>query len=89
LVWRFCAKNTRYRLSKQQNFNRETDQQLFLFENAIFRVEPSSGVIWPNSSADINIYFTPEVMGNISAVAYCAVEGRETRLPLQLKVFLK
>lgn len=63
----------------------ETDDLDMSFDDEFFRVEPKAGILWPGSTVDINIFYRPTRVGEHSTVAYCEVEGRESRLPLQLK----
>ncbi|XJO77830.1 hypothetical protein BDV3_002359 [Batrachochytrium dendrobatidis] len=59
--------------------------QSFSFQNTVFQIEPLSGIIWPGAYSEVKVQFSPLIAGIHEAVAYCQVEGRETRLPLQLK----
>ena len=56
------------------------------FENQGFKIDPSSGTIWPDSTLDVKVYFQPQRASEILGTAYCEVEGRESRMPLHLKV---
>lgn len=64
----------------------ENEDLALFFEDPYFRIEPSSGTLWPGSSVEVSVYFSPSHVGDHSTIAYCEVEGRESRLPLQLKV---
>jgi hydrocephalus-inducing protein len=64
----------------------ELENDAFLFSDAMFVIEPIQGTIWPNSHVDVNVYFNPNTAGSHGKTVYCQVSGRETRLPLQLKV---
>lgn len=55
-----------------------------LFTDDIIKVEPLEGDIWPNSTAEINIVFRPDVAQTYSRTVFCDVTGRESRLPLQI-----
>lgn len=46
---------------------------------------PQKGEIWPQSSADITVFFRAMEVGEISSVAYLEVTGREDRIPLRLQ----
>ena len=72
-------------LTPLQNMNSQSKDIDFTFKNDFFRIEPKSGILWPGSSVDINIFFRPMKVGEFNAITYCEVEGRESRLPLQLK----
>ena len=56
-----------------------------VFVDDIFRIEPVEGDIWPNSTADINVIFSPTEAKEYLATAFCDVVGRESRLPLRIK----
>jgi hydrocephalus-inducing protein len=65
--------------------NLEVNEIDFAFKDDYFRIEPKSGILWPGSTIDINVFFRPMKVGDFNAIAYCEVEGRESRLPFQLK----
>jgi adenylate kinase family enzyme len=67
------------------NLRKNIQEEELLFENAEFRISPSSGVVWPHSTTEIQLFFSPNSVGEFSRVGYCEIEGRETRLPLQLR----
>lgn len=50
-----------------------------------FIIEPNEGVVWPDSSIEVNVIFKPEYVGIHKKTIYCEISGRETRLPLRLK----
>ncbi|NWI93945.1 HYDIN protein, partial [Pitta sordida] len=56
-----------------------------LFSEDIFAIEPLEGEIGPNSCAEINVSFKPREAQVYKTVAYCAISGREARLPLSLR----
>jgi hypothetical protein len=58
------------------------------FEDSNFRIEPSSGTVWPGSTLDVKIYFQPQKATELAATAYCEADGRESRLPLHFSVSL-
>ena len=70
---------------KYQNKMLEVDDMNFLFQNSNFRVEPPNGSVWPGTMSEITVYYHPLVAGAHQTVAYCEVEGRESRLPLVIK----
>ncbi|KNC96691.1 uncharacterized protein SPPG_07904 [Spizellomyces punctatus DAOM BR117] len=70
---------------KYKNQKREIDNDPLLFEDAIFRVEPTDGIVWPKSFVEVNVFFEPTTPGVHSQTIYCDVAGRDIRLPLQLK----
>jgi hypothetical protein len=55
------------------------------FQNDAFRIEPAFGTVWPHSSINFNVFYRPTMVGDQNVIAYCEVEGRESRLPLKLK----
>jgi hydrocephalus-inducing protein len=57
-----------------------------LFSDAVFQMEPSEGVVWPHSETVVNVVFRPTAVGLHKKTIYCEIVGRETRLPLQLRV---
>ncbi|XP_070307131.1 hydrocephalus-inducing protein homolog isoform X1 [Odocoileus virginianus] len=61
----------------------QADSMLFL--NTIFTVEPLEGDVWPNSSAEITVYFNPREAKLYQQTVYCDISGREIRLPLRIK----
>lgn len=74
-------------LQKHKNKLMELENDAFLFfADPMFVIEPIEGTIWPNSHVDVNVYFNPNTAGAHGKTVYCQVSGRETRLPLQLKV---
>ncbi|PNI31892.1 HYDIN isoform 11, partial [Pan troglodytes] len=56
-----------------------------LFFNNVFTVEPLEGDVWPNSSAEITVYFNPLEAKLYQQTIYCDILGREIRLPLRIK----
>ncbi|XP_010642750.1 hydrocephalus-inducing protein homolog isoform X4 [Fukomys damarensis] len=59
------------------------DSMLFL--SSIFTIEPQEGDVWPNSSAEITVYFNPVEARIYQQTIYCDIAGREIRLPLRIK----
>ena len=43
------------------------------------------GEIWPNSQAEITVFFRPDSSNHFTRLAFCDVTGREARLALKLK----
>nr|XP_035929949.1 hydrocephalus-inducing protein homolog isoform X1 [Halichoerus grypus] len=56
-----------------------------LFLSNIFTIEPLEGDVWPNSSAEITVYFNPLEARLYQQTVYCDISGREIRLPLRIK----
>ncbi|KAI4571668.1 hypothetical protein MJG53_013774 [Ovis ammon polii x Ovis aries] len=61
----------------------QADSMLFL--NTVFTIEPLEGDVWPNSSAEITVYFNPREAKLYQQTIYCDISGREIRLPLRIK----
>ncbi|XP_027528601.1 hydrocephalus-inducing protein-like, partial [Neopelma chrysocephalum] len=55
-----------------------------LFSDDVFTIEPLEGEVGPHSSAEIKVSFKPRDSQVYRKVAYCAISGREIRLPLRL-----
>ncbi|XP_058135740.1 hydrocephalus-inducing protein homolog isoform X1 [Dasypus novemcinctus] len=68
-----------------QNHRRLVWGDSMLFLNSIFTIEPLEGDIWPNSSAEITVYFNPLEAKLYQQTVYCNISGREIRLPLRIK----
>ncbi|XP_072764395.1 hydrocephalus-inducing protein-like [Anoplolepis gracilipes] len=56
----------------------------FYYNHMSFLLMPKKGEIWPQSSADITVFFRAMEVGEISSVAYLEVTGREDRIALSL-----
>ena len=61
------------------------DSDPLVYADEVFKVEPATGVIWPNSSIDIYVVFKPQEARAYSTVLYCDVNGRADRIPLKVK----
>ncbi len=48
-------------------------------------MEPVEGDIWPNSSVEVSMIFSPRHAQTYSRTAFCDVTGRESRLPLKIR----
>ena len=68
-----------------KNKTREIQSFPFGFESDVYKVQPSEGTIWPDSFVEITVNFKPLTSGQFDTTLYCQVQGRETRLPLELK----
>ena len=64
---------------------RQIEEDPLYFDDPVFRVDPPSGEILPNSYYDFTVAFRPKTAGEVALTAYCEVTGREARLPLQLQ----
>ncbi|XP_014668502.1 PREDICTED: LOW QUALITY PROTEIN: hydrocephalus-inducing protein homolog [Priapulus caudatus] len=67
-----------------QHRKRIVEGDSMLFTHSAFTVSPQQGEIWPNSSADVTVTFTPRAARLCTTIAYCEVTGRESRLPLRM-----
>ncbi|XP_069312434.1 hydrocephalus-inducing protein homolog [Eulemur rufifrons] len=68
-----------------ENQRRMVQGDRLLFLNNIFTIEPVEGEVWPNSSAEITVYFNPLEAKLYQQTIYCDISGREIRLPLRIK----
>ncbi|EDL92535.1 rCG51388, partial [Rattus norvegicus] len=56
-----------------------------LFLDHIFTIDPLEGDVWPNSTAEITVYFNPLEARLYQQTVYCDISGREIRLPLRIR----
>lgn len=70
---------------KYQNIRKAVEDDLMLFQDDIFRIEPQKGKIWPNSELEITVIFCPQSALHYTCTAYCNVTCSEERLPLTLE----
>lgn len=68
-----------------QTRNQEVDRDKLIYKDDVLEVQPCEGVIWPNSSMEIDIAFTPLEAQSYARTVYCDVTGRESRLPLRIR----
>uniref|UniRef100_A0A452UUD3 Uncharacterized protein n=1 Tax=Ursus maritimus TaxID=29073 RepID=A0A452UUD3_URSMA len=68
-----------------ENQRRLVQADSMLFLSNVFTVEPLEGDVWPNSSAEITVYFNPLEARLYQQTVYCDISGREIRLPLRIK----
>jgi hypothetical protein len=73
---------------KYNNLRKKIDEDALNFNDPVFKIQPISGTVWPGSQVECKLLFSPITAGEISQTAFCEIEGREMRLPLQLKVQL-
>ena len=64
---------------------RIAEEDPLVFEDEIFAIEPLSGEIFPGCSCEVTVVFRPNLAGEASTTAYCAVNGRQERLALRLQ----
>ena len=55
-----------------------------LFSDHVMKIEPVEGDIWPNSSTELTVIFTPDKAQTFKQTIYCDVTGRSTRVPLRI-----
>lgn len=70
---------------KYKTIKKAIEDDLFLFRDSIFQIQPLMGEIWPNSEITITITFMPIEAKVNDCTAYCNVSCAEERLPLKLK----
>ena len=70
--------------NKMQNAIDTVQQNPLLFEDSTFLVEPKEGIVWPNSSLDVQVIFKPSHVGVHSATMYLDISGKASRIPLKL-----
>lgn len=70
---------------KYKTIRKAVEDNLLLFEDNIFRIEPLEGEIWPNSEITITVTFMPVQANTYDCMAYCNISCAEERLPLKLK----
>ncbi|XP_055993028.1 hydrocephalus-inducing protein homolog [Sorex fumeus] len=68
-----------------ENQRRRVQTDSMLFFNSIFTIEPLEGDVWPNTSAEIIVYFNPREARLYQQTVYCDISGRESRMPLRIK----
>lgn len=69
---------------KYNSIRKAVEDDLMLFQDEIFNIEPQRGKIWPNSEIQITVTFCPQSALHYSCIAYCNVTCSEERLPLNL-----
>ncbi len=69
---------------KYKNIRKAIEDDLLLFQDDIFSIEPISGQIWPNSEMTITVTFVPKGALHYSTVTYCNISCSEERLALNL-----
>lgn len=69
---------------KYKNIRKAIEDDLLLFQDDIFTIEPTKGTIWPNSELTVTVSFKPQAALNYSCTAFCNISCSEERLPLHL-----
>ena len=70
---------------KYANIRKAVEDDLMLFQDDIFKIEPQRGKIWPNSELEITVTFCPQSALHYTCTAYCNVTCSEERLQLTLE----
>ncbi|XP_058530078.1 hydrocephalus-inducing protein homolog isoform X1 [Ochotona princeps] len=60
------------------------EDNMFFLDN-IFTIDPLEGDVWPNSSVEVTVFFSPREARLYQQTIYCSISGREIRLPLRIK----
>ncbi|XP_064020126.1 hydrocephalus-inducing protein homolog [Pogoniulus pusillus] len=71
------------RIFQQQREKAQEDS--LLCPEGIFSIEPLEGDVWPKSSAEVQVIFSPRAARAYEARLYCDISGREARLPLHIR----
>jgi hydrocephalus-inducing protein len=69
---------------KYKNIRKAIEDDLLLFQDDIFSIEPQSGQIWPNSEMTVTVTFLPRGALHYSCTAFCNISCQEDRLPMHL-----
>lgn len=69
---------------KYKNIRKAIEDDLLLFQDDIFSIEPQQGQIWPNSEMTITLTFVPKGALQYSCIAFCNISCSEERLALNL-----
>ncbi|NXK33470.1 HYDIN protein, partial [Piprites chloris] len=69
---------------KLQNETAKIEADPMLFSDDVFTIVPLEGEVGPHCSAEIKVFFKPQEAQVYERVAYCAISGHESRLPLRL-----
>lgn len=69
---------------KYKNIRKAIEDDLLLFQDDIFNIEPQSGQIWPNSEMTVTVTFLPQGALHYSCTAFCNISCSADRLPLHL-----
>jgi len=69
---------------KFQSIRKAVDEDLMLFQDEIFQIEPLQGKIWPNTEITCCVTFKPTGPYHYSCTAFCNITCSEERLPLNM-----
>jgi hydrocephalus-inducing protein len=70
---------------KYKNIKKAIEDNLLLFQDDTFTIEPQTGSIWPNSEMTITVTFKPKAALKYSCSAYCNISCSDERLLLYLE----
>lgn len=62
---------------KYKNIRKAIEDDMLLFQDDIFSIEPVSGSIWPSSEMTITVTFVPKGALHYSCIAYCNISCKE------------
>lgn len=72
-------------ISQKFNHLRTTlNEDSLIFSDENFSIDPKEGSIWAQSSIEITLTFKPLIAADFKSTAFLSVNGRDSRLPLQL-----
>lgn len=69
---------------KYQSIRKAVEEDLMLFQDEIFTIEPLQGKLWPNTEITCCVTFKPQGPLHYSCTAFCNITCSEERLPLNL-----
>ncbi len=69
---------------KYKNIRKAIEDDLLLFQDDIFNIEPQNGQIWPNSEMTVTVTFLPQGALHYSCTSFCNISCSADRLPLHL-----
>ena len=69
---------------KYKNIRKAIEDDLLLFQDDIFNIEPQNGLIWPNSEMTVTVTFLPLGALHYSCTSFCNISCSADRLPLHL-----
>jgi len=69
---------------KYQSIRKAVEEDLMLFQDEIFSIEPLQGKIWPNTEITCCVTFKPQGPYHYSCTAFCNITCSEERLPLNM-----
>ncbi len=69
---------------KYKNIEKAIDDEMLLFQDDIFGIEPLQGQIWPKSEMTITVTFRPQLALHYNCLSYLNISYSEQRIPLAL-----